>query len=379
VRILFSAHGAYGHVLPLIALARALQDSGHEVRVAVGRRICSVVESLGLASVAAGIDDGELGAEARRRWPETTRQPPAKWAIRMFTDIAAPAMADDLVDLIRAWPPDLIVREEGEYAAPIVAQRYGVRWITHGWGSPLPPHEQLERLPQLLAPLARRHGLEPPPDATQLYGGAVLDPCPPSLYVEPPAVVPRPVRPIPHELAADGSEPVEVPPGPLAYIGFGTVPRYRDQTELLAAAAQAVLSVGLGAVITTSDAAGAARLRALDPTRIRVTDWVSLPRLLPACSLVISHGGAGTALAALAHGIPQLLLPGGAPSQLRTSRACAARGLARAIEPDAATLTAITEAVGDLMASSAYGDAAREVADEIASLPHPSQTARHLT
>jgi Glycosyltransferase family 28 N-terminal domain len=117
MRVLFSAHGAFGHVLPMIGLASALQDAGHEVRFATGEPLCAAVSSLGLKAIPAGMSDDTLVAEARGRWPETEHQPPGRWAPRMFTEIAAPSMLGDLERIIDSFRPDLVVREEGEHAA----------------------------------------------------------------------------------------------------------------------------------------------------------------------------------------------------------------------------------------------------------------------
>jgi UDP:flavonoid glycosyltransferase YjiC (YdhE family) len=289
-----------------------------------------------------------LVAEATRRWPETSREPPARWAVRMFTDIAAPAMASDLSRLFRSWRPDLIVREEGEYGAPLAATAAGIPWVTHGWGSPLAPVH-----------------------AERPYGAALLDSCPPSLQSAHPADPPRrAVRPVPTELRAPPAE-WQPPPPPFAYVGFGTVPLYSDRTELLPAVVRAVLASGLDVVVTTRDRRSADELRRLDEARVRVYEWVSLPRLLPRCRLVVSHGGAGTTLASLAAGVPLLLLPQGSPSQLRLSSACAARGVARVLAPQEAAPASLEEALADVLADGRIRTATAELALEIAHMPDP--------
>jgi UDP:flavonoid glycosyltransferase YjiC (YdhE family) len=355
VRVLFSAHGAYGHLLPVVGVARALRDAGHQVRVAIGREFHADVGALGLDPVHAGMSDAALVAETTRRWPETSREPPARWAVRMFTDIAAPAMASDLSRLFRSWRPDLIVREEGEYGAPHAASAAGIPWVTHGWGSPLAPV----------------HSERP-------YGAALLDSCPPSLQSAAPANPPRrSVRPVPVELRAPpaGWQP---PQPPFAYIGFGTVPLYRDRPKQLLAVVRAVLRSGLDAVVTTPDRRLAAELQRLDDRRVSVEDWMSLARLLPSCQLVVSHGGAGTALASLAAGVPLLLLPQGAPSQLRMSHACAERGVARVVEPQEAAFAPLEAVLAEVLADEQIRAAAAELALEIAEMPGPDEAVPFL-
>ncbi len=376
MRVLFSAHGAYGHVLPIVGLAQALQDGGHEVRVATGEQLCPVVASLGLPAVAAGMSDVAMVTEARRRWPESEHEPPVNWAAGMFTDIAAPAMAADLAHVIASWHPDVVVREEGEYGAPVAAAATGTSWITHGWGSPLPSAAELDGLVRRVAPLWRAAGL-PAPHVEGLYGAAVFDPCPPSLYgADRPVVATPPIRPTPPRLP--GADAAERPQsGPLAYVGFGTVPFYRDQPELIAAAVEALLGAGFAALVTTPDAELARRLRSLDPGRVQVENWVSLPRVLVSCELVVSHGGAGTVLAALGAGVPLLLLPGGSPSQSRMSHACARRGAARLVNPGDVERTVLDTALTDLTVDG-FRAAAQELAAEIAGMPRAEEAVRFL-
>ncbi|MFE9117175.1 glycosyltransferase [Streptomyces sp. NPDC007172] len=55
----------------------------------------------------------------------------------------------------------------------------------------------------------------------------------------------------------------------------------------------------------------AEQLDALGPTppNVRAVDFVPLNQLLPSCAAIIHHGGAGTFLTALAHGVPQVVVP----------------------------------------------------------------------
>jgi UDP:flavonoid glycosyltransferase YjiC (YdhE family) len=372
MRVLFSAHGAFGHVLPMIGLADALQDAGHEVRFATGEPLCATVSSFGLAAVPAGMSNDTLVAEAHRRWPETEHQPPGAWAPRMFTEIAAPSMLGDLRRITDSFRPDLLVREEGEHAGPIAAAASAIPWVTHGWGSPLPDPETVERLANAVAPVWRAAGLVPPSDS-RLYGRGAIDPCPASLYGErsPRCPVTRVRATAPRPTSRHTSLPRSV--GRVAYVGFGTVPLYRDHPELIETVTRAVLANAFDAVVTTPDAKLAARLTALGSDRVRVEPWVSLPDLLRGCALVVSHGGAGTVLAALAAGVPLLLLPRGAPSQARMSTACERRGVAHVIGDPKDLDAALDHAVAALATDDRYTAAARDVAEEIAAMPGPDQ------
>lgn len=369
MRVLFAAHGAYGHVLPLVGVARALADRGHDVVVATAPDMGSQLARHGLLAQAAGMDDATVVAEARRRWPWTASEPPSGWTSRMFSEIAAPAMAADLQPLIARWQPDVVVREEGEHGAPVAAAAAGVPWVTHGWGSPLLAPEALVDLGRMVAPLWERAGLRAPV-GEELYGAAVLDPCPPSLYGgQRLALSRRVVRP-----ATGGAPPPASPASgrPLVYVGFGTVPLFRDAPGLTRAVVGALLARDFEVIVTLEDGQLASALTAMDPGRVNVEPWVDLARLLPSCALVVCHAGAGTVLAALSAAVPLLLLPRGAPSQKRMAAACEARGVGRVVFWDGANTHEITSALVELTSSDRFRAVAHAVAGEIATMPHPS-------
>ena len=375
MRVLFTAHGAHSHVLPLMGVAGALVAEGHEVLVATGAELCPLVASLGLAAVPVGMNDEDAVAAARRAWPEATRLPPAHWTVRMFARIAAPAMRADLAPVVERWRPDLLVREEGEHGGPIAAAAAGLPWVTHGWGSPLPPPETVADLRALLAPSWEEAGL-PAPSAPGLAGAAVLDPCPPSLYLAPSDVASRHVvRPW-----GSGSGSGERAPAQAvarsgrrrAYVGFGTVPLFRDPADLLEVVVRALVDLDFDVTASVATEATGERLRDVDGDRVRVARWVDLPAVMATCDLAVCHGGAGTVLAALAAGVPLLIVPRGAPSQRRTSAACVARGLARAVDWDGTNSLAVVAALGDLATDGRAREAAAAVAAEMAAMPDPS-------
>ncbi len=195
MRVLVSAVSALGHVVPLLDLAGALQSAGHEVRFATNEQSHGVVIGAGLKPVSAGMSAAEMITERRRRWPETDAQPVAVWATRMWAQIMAPSMLEDLLVQIAEWPPDVLVHDEGEYAAPVAAAGAGIPWVTHAWGSPLRPASELGQLEELCSVLWESGGGMVPP-AAGLYTHALVNPCPPMLQGSPPpgASVVWPIR-----------------------------------------------------------------------------------------------------------------------------------------------------------------------------------------
>ena len=93
--------------------------------------------------------------------------------------------------------------------------------------------------------------------------------------------------------------------------------------------------------------------------------------------MVASHGGSGTLLGALAHGIPQLCLPQGA-DQFRNAEACRAAGAGICLSGADATPGRIEAALRQLLTDPAPRRSAERVAAEIAGMPSPADAVRAL-
>src|SRR5262249_11238077 len=115
--------------------------------------------------------------------------------VEVFAKKLAPAMLADSERLL-AWRPDLVVREEGEYAGPAVAALAGVPWVDHSWG-PMRSSTAIDDVAPCLAGLWDRHGLEPDPRAG-FFRWLYLDVAPPTLQFSYAADVAnrRPIRPM---------------------------------------------------------------------------------------------------------------------------------------------------------------------------------------
>ncbi|HSH81126.1 MAG TPA: nucleotide disphospho-sugar-binding domain-containing protein, partial [Herpetosiphonaceae bacterium] len=106
------------------------------------------------------------------------------------------------------------------------------------------------------------------------------------------------------------------------------------------------------------------------PANVHIARYIPQSSLLPHCSLVVSHGGSGSVIGALAHGLPMVLIPMGADQPLNAAR-CADLGVARVLDAVTATPEAAREAAAAVLADPAYRRAAERLRDEIAVLPGP--------
>ena len=195
------------------------------------------------------------------------------------------------------------------------------------------------------------HGLGgPPPEET------VLSPFPPS------------VRSATGAFAFRGGDPPAAS-GDAVYLTLGTVFN-AESGDLLARALAGVREVGLPVVVTTGRQVDPAEL-GRQPPHVRVQRWIPQEELLPWCRAVVSQGGSGIALAALAHGLPSVLLPIGA-DQPHTADVLAELGAGVVLDPLTATPDEIAGAVLRVLDDPGYAVAARRVRQEILELPSAS-------
>ena len=103
---------------------------------------------------------------------------------------------------------------------------------------------------------------------------------------------------------------------------------------------------------------------------VRIERFVPQFEVLPHVDLVVSHGGPGSVLGALAHGRPMVVLPIGADQPLNAVR-ISALGAGRALDAIRATAAEVREAVASVPADGACREAAGRLADEIAALAPP--------
>ena len=94
--------------------------------------------------------------------------------------------------------------------------------------------------------------------------------------------------------------------------------------------------------------------------------------LLPGCAAAVTHGGLGTTLRALAHGVPLLVLPLGRDQEINAARVVALGVGARLASDDAPAR--IAAALNTLLDDPRFSTAARRAAERIAA-DSPDDTA----
>jgi len=366
VRVLVTSTPGFGHVQPILPLAVELRTQGHEVRWVAGEPGATAVAAAGFEVTVAGMSPRDRNAELNRRHPDLFTRPLADARAIAFSthfgELAAPVMVAALGTVMAEWRPDGVVHDAAELGAPLVAASADVPSVCLGFGELVPARSALAA-GDAVAPLWEAAGLEPDPYAGS-YRGLYVDLYPPSLRGEPMDHVPAVQSRRPADAAALAA-------GPLVYVTFGTVfNEVDDGFRAAVLGAAAVADEVLVTVGPTGDPAGLGQL----PDNIRVERFVPQGELLPRCAAVVCHGGSGTVLASLAHGLPLLCLPRGA-DQFTNADNVARAGAGVALRPAEVSDGSVRDAIRGLLEGSAARTAAARLAAEIAGMPSDAEVA----
>ncbi len=376
MRILFTFAGGSGHLEPLVPLARAALAAGHDVAF-VGRPwMVPKAEALGFVAFAAGSDLGLT--PVRRPLTKVDREREIREFGAGFGGRIARERAADILPLCQTWQPDLLVCEETDFGPMVVAEQLGLPHATVlviAAGGLIRPEFVAGPLDQVRA----AHGLAPDPTLATLGRGPVLSPFPPSLrdptFLAPPAT--HAYRVLEREPAVDEATvwPSSAGEAPLVYFTLGTV-FPMESGDLFQRVIAGLRELPIRLLVTVGRDFDPSELGPQQPN-VRIERYVPQARILPHCRLVVCHGGSGSLMGALTHGLPMVLIPMGADQPLNAAR-CEAIGVGRML--DAVTLTPETarETVAAVLEDASYRQAAERMRDEIAVLPSPERAVEVL-
>jgi UDP:flavonoid glycosyltransferase YjiC (YdhE family) len=387
MRVLFTTTPWIGHFQPLVPLARVVAAAGHEVAFASSRAFGPLIEEEGFAAMPAGrASDDEVATVRAMAADEDIHDPrraTAAFYVQIMVDMNTRCMVPDLVDICRAWKPDILVREEAEFGGTIAAEHLGI------------PHAAVQVLyffartslegavSKKLDRVRREWGLPPDPKLEALHRYLFLSFTPPS-FIEPGAHIPPTMHFLqPPQSRNGGSDALpDWVRGPLQrpviYVTMGTaMSKVRSMFPDMFFDVIPTLLEGLraeaGTLIVT-----VGRDRApeeVDPhlPNVHVERYIPQELLFPRCDLVVTHGGHNTVLPALQFGLPLVLIPFWA-DQPDNARRCAELGVGEVIQSADVT----PEVMGStarkvLMEPSNYREQVLRVQSEIVSLPDVGQ------
>jgi UDP-N-acetylglucosamine transferase subunit ALG13 len=322
-------------------------------------------------TLAAGADSPAVIDEVMRRTGVDVRTSDNREAmVEAFTTARIDLSVTDSLPAVQKWRPDLVVHDPMDFVGPYLASVCGV------------PHTVVTFGSDVSADFIRATSVK----AAEDYAGRgarwhaprwVLDTCPSALQVDgwqaPPGWLP--LRPEAHRAptALPQRRPKPLTGDPRLLLTFGTI--FTDP-EVLSPLIRELSATGAGVRVTLGTTTSPGDFT-VDHDRVAFEDFVPYEMLLEGVDVVVSHGGAGTSLGALAHGLPLVLVPQGADQGGQAERVAAA-GAAISIKPEEFTPRAVAQAVAAVVGQPDYRENARTVADQIRVMPSPDDVAANL-
>jgi len=378
MRILFTLIPGTGTLHPLLPVADALQDRGHEVAFCSAPRLAPDVEQRGLAFFPAGIDwhtsdpdyIGTLCAAAGGLdFPPLVGMERLAWVVdHLFIGGAATNMLPDVVSIARQWQADLVVRQSLEFSGCAAAEHLGLPHASVADAA----NSALDLRQTLAEPLSRlrdRLGLPPDPAGDMAYRHLHLCFTPPR-FDGPEAVFPATARffrhtnprsPVP-EVAAWP----QLPEGrPTVLVSMGTV--FHRTPGIYEAVIDALRDEPLNVVVALGFDQDPGRLGPL-PERIVVEPYLPLHEVLADCDVFVTHGGFNSVKESLSAGVPMVVIPISADQPYSAQR-CGDLGVATTIGPEERTPSRIRGAVHTVLNDPSFTSRAHQMQKEMAALP----------
>jgi UDP:flavonoid glycosyltransferase YjiC (YdhE family) len=373
MRVLITTQPESGHWHPLVPLARALDAAGHDVAFASTPAGCAAIAANGFRCLPVGTDESKTAVTERRaRLADLAPEDRASvfWS-EVFPKVRAEQVLPDLLAVVRAWQPSVVVRDFLEFAGCVAAEGEGI------------PHAAVQvaawrpRLHSLLIPpldhLRESVGLSPDPDLAMPYRYLMLATAPLS-FRGPASPLPptaRSLRPVVFDQSGQEQLPAWVEHlevRPTVYATMGTV--VNQAPGILEAIVTGLREEPITLIVTTGRDRDPLDFGPQQPN-VHLERYVPQSLLFPYCDLVITHGGTGTVMAALGYGLPMVILPVAA-DQPDNARRCVDIGVAEAVTIDARTPETIRAAARKVLADPRYQENAARLRDEIQAMPGPS-------
>lgn len=386
MRVLFTTRGSSGHVGPLVPFAKALLRAGHEVVVAAQSQHGANVERAGLELEPVGDPPADEWMPLMGQFAELDLETSNRMMIgKFFGGIDVRAALPGLREIVERRRPDVIVRESWEFGSTLIAELYGIPVARVGLGLAEVEEESVVAVAPELDEARAAVGLPPDPRGVQLRDEPY--------FTAMPAALEAPGSPVPartHRFRFEVGEGAGPLPdwwpgleGPIVYLSFGSVaagshlPYY---PELYRAAIEALAPLPARVLVTIGDPARETAELGPLPPNVHAEIWVPHDDVASQAAVIVCHGGYGSTLASLAHGVPLVVLPLFSTDQWANGEAVARAGAGICLErgpatrsvlelPDAEWVRALGPAVADVLAQPDYRREAEGVAESMRNLP----------
>jgi UDP:flavonoid glycosyltransferase YjiC (YdhE family) len=314
MRVVISSTKFLGHFNPMLPYIDALKKLGHDVAVAAPGELAARLDQAGIEHLPVG-EPTQQELDALRKTIDAATEPMAvKVAIAEFFLDLSRATLPDLVRIVADWRPNLVVRESLELGALVAAAAAGLPCCRVGVHC---GQGEMDFVPNLVSGIDRLRGSAglPADDGASLRGEQVFSAFPafmdegvdwlgtqepfrtrPTSALTPPDSAGRP------SWAPSVGET-------FVYVTLGTISGRSDKSRAAyRAVLEALATLPVRALLTTGPVMPHEELGTIPPN-VTVETFVPQAEVLAYADAVICHGGSGTLLGALAHGLPQVVVP----------------------------------------------------------------------
>lgn len=390
-RIVLATIGSLGDLHPAIALALELRRRGHQAEIATSGFYREKVSALGLGFHALRPEMTVVDETMVRRIMDGRRG-----SAYLLRDLIFPAVRDSHADLARAVAgADLLVASELIYAAPLLAEKGVVPWVSYSlapislfsvFDPPLMPGPPGTHLLQSLGPAANRflralaklvshswwrpvrdlrRELGLPPTASPFFEGKYSPRLDLALFS---AVLAPPQSDWPASTVQcgfpfydEGGLTIGLPSAVEEFLSAGEPPivftlgssAVFAADDFSARSAEAAQILGRRALLLLGQNPPPANL----PPSILAWDYLPYAGIFPRADAIVHQGGVGTTAQALRAGRPMLVMPF-AHDQFDNAARVARLGVARTIARRRYTATNAARELRLLLAEPRYGQAA---------------------
>jgi UDP:flavonoid glycosyltransferase YjiC (YdhE family) len=387
MRVLFSTTAGTGHFGPLLPVAKACAAAGESVAVAAPSGFAETVTGAGFEYLPFGAPPPELIGEVFGRigklpFEEANRVVLAEVFGRLDAQAAFPALSRIMTN----WRPDVVVRETCEFGSLVAADRADIAQLEVAIGMGRIGPGLVDVLQESLADLGIMAGLPPVRGAELLLEGDSFTSVPASLdsgeltlgppqHEQPVSDRGRLWRFRTDTPANEVTLPAPWgnPSHPLVYVSYGSVTARQPQfAPMYQATLRALADLPIRVLMTTGRGLDPADLNPISPNS-HVEQWWPQEVVMGGAAAVIGHGGFGTTMAALAAGVPQIILPLFSFDQAIHAERVASVNAGIQLSGGLAALSDLAAALDRLLDDPAFTEGARAMAAEIAGLPDFSE------
>ncbi len=382
MRVLLTTNPGIGHLNPMLPIATALRQAGHQVAFASSASFCPIIEARGFQAIAAGLD--WLETEVEESFPESRDMSPeelSSWFMTdLFTDIAAHRMVPDLLEIGVRWKPDLIVRNDYEFGSCVAAECLGIPQATVSICFFMSPSLLKPLIGDQLAYLRSVHGLAPYPALDMLYPYLYLTYAP--FSCQQPESAGNQGAP-PGDMHTDEESLPgwirDMPERPTIYASLGTV--FNRVPDIFPTIVEGLHDEQVNLIVTVGQNQDPGQFGA-QPSHIHIERYIPHTLLFPICDLFVTHSPFYTVMSALSYGLPLLMIPIAGDQPAHAAR-IASLGVGRVLKrkthsesyfdesvPELSPET-IRTTVRELLGDPGYKMNARRIRSDIAALEGP--------